>query len=94
MLTKEFQMSSVVDQDPEQYVYGPPGSGSGPAIILYGSGSGSFHQQAKKVSEALIPLFCYFFLTFSLWVPVPPKVKSKKTLKKKLLIFCWHLVSH
>ncbi len=47
--------SSVVDPDP--YVFGPPETGS--VIILYGSGSRSFHQQAKKSK------FCSF-LTFYL----------------------------
>jgi hypothetical protein len=43
-------LSSV--QDPDTYVFGPPGFASVSVIYLYGSGSGSgsgsFHQQAKK----------------------------------------------
>ncbi len=44
--------------DPNPDVFGPPGSGS--VIILYGSGS--FHQQAKKVRKTLISttVFCEF----------------------------------
>ncbi len=44
----------VVDPVPEDpYVFGPPGSGS--VIILYGSGS--FHQQAKKLEKPCFLLF-------------------------------------
>jgi hypothetical protein len=35
------------DSVPDPYVFEPPGSGS--LIILYESGSGSFHQQAKNL---------------------------------------------
>ncbi len=45
---------SVADPDPQDpYVIGPPGSGS--ISARYGSGSGSFYIQAKKVSKTLIP---------------------------------------
>ncbi len=37
---------------PDPYIFGSLGSASGSVIYLYGSGSGSFHQQAKKT---LIP---------------------------------------
>jgi hypothetical protein len=54
-----FRRDSVLDSiifdsvsDPDPYVFGPPGSGSGLVIYLYGSrfgsGSGSFRQQAKN----------------------------------------------
>jgi hypothetical protein len=42
-------LSSVVDPDP--YVFGPPGSGSG----CQRYGSGSFYHQAKIVRKTLIP---------------------------------------
>jgi hypothetical protein len=34
--------------------YGPPGSASGSVSHKYGSGSGSFHHQAKIVKKTLI----------------------------------------
>jgi hypothetical protein len=52
-------------EDP--YAFEPPGSGS--VIILYGSGS--FHQQAKKV-------FCDFFEFLSLQTDVNVPSKSNK----------------
>jgi hypothetical protein len=42
----EIPQSSVADPDP--YVFGPPGSGSGSISQIYGPGSGSFYHQAKK----------------------------------------------
>jgi hypothetical protein len=47
---------SVADPDPsDPYVFGPPGSGSGSIIQMYGSGSGSgsgsFYHQAKIVRK-------------------------------------------
>jgi hypothetical protein len=45
-------IASVVDPDP--YVFGPPGSASGSVSHKYGSGSGSFHHEAKIVRKALI----------------------------------------
>jgi hypothetical protein len=44
--------TSVVDTDP--YVFGPPGYGSVSTSTRYGSGSGSFHHQAKIVRKTLI----------------------------------------
>ncbi len=74
---------SVVDPDP--YVFGPPGSGS--FIILFGSGSGSgyFHQQAKKVRKNID--FYYFsilwllsdFLSMKTDANVPWKSNKQKT---------------
>ncbi len=41
---------SVPDPDPpDPNVFGPPGSGS--TIQMYGSGSGSFYHEAKKVKK-------------------------------------------
>jgi hypothetical protein len=47
-----FLKNSVVDLDP--FVFGPPGSASGSVSHKYGSGSGSFHHQAKIVRKTLI----------------------------------------
>ncbi len=41
-------------QDPDLYVFEPPRSASGSVIYLYGSGSGSFRQQAKKWRKTFI----------------------------------------
>jgi hypothetical protein len=50
----KFQIASVADQDPQDpYVLGPPGSGSGSISTRYGSGSGSFQNQAKIVRKPL-----------------------------------------
>ncbi len=53
---------------PDPYIFGPPGSSPGSVIYLYGPGSGSFHQQAKKeetlistVLWLLYDLKAYFF---------------------------------
>jgi hypothetical protein len=50
--------TSIQDPDPlDMYVFGTPGSASGPIIYLYRYlryGSGSFHQQAKKLRKTLI----------------------------------------
>jgi hypothetical protein len=43
---------SVVDPDPHLVCLGPPGSGS--VSHKYGSGSGTFHRQAKIVSKTLV----------------------------------------
>jgi hypothetical protein len=46
--------TSIQDPDPDpldMYVFGTPGSASGPIIYLYRYGSGSFHQQAKKLRK-------------------------------------------
>ncbi len=66
-------------QDP--YVFEPPGSGS--VIIFYGSGSGSFHQQAKKVRKTLIFTILrllFDFLSMKTDVNVPSKSKKQKNL--------------
>jgi hypothetical protein len=55
--------TSAADVDPyDQYVFGPPGSGSISHSQRYGTGS--FHHQAKKVT--LIPTAFDFFMTFYL----------------------------
>jgi hypothetical protein len=51
-------LSSVPDLDPDPpdpHVFGPSGFGSGSITQRYGSGSGSFYQQAKLVRKTLIP---------------------------------------
>jgi hypothetical protein len=52
--------------DPHPYVLRPPGSGSGfrSSRTRYGSGSGSFYNQAKIIKKTSILLFCDFFMTF------------------------------
>ncbi len=58
------EVSSLVgDPDLEDpFVFEPPGSGYVPVSQRYGSGSGSFHHQAKRVRKTLIPaIFCEFF---------------------------------
>jgi hypothetical protein len=52
-------------QVPDPYVCGPPGSGS--ISTMYGSGSGSFYNQAKIIRKTLIPtvlrlLYDFFYL--------------------------------
>jgi hypothetical protein len=54
-----------VPQDP--YVFGPPGSKSGSVSTRYGSGSGSFYNQAKLVFKKNLNSYC--FLT-SLWLVI------------------------
>ncbi len=44
-----------LNPDPDPHVFGPPGTESGTISRMYGSGSGSFNQQAKKVRKTLIP---------------------------------------
>jgi hypothetical protein len=44
----------------DPHVFGPPGSGF--VIILYGFGSGSFRQPAKKVRKIFL-VFCDFFVS-------------------------------
>ncbi len=62
---------------------------------LYGSGSRSFHQQAKKVRKTLIPVFLLLFDFLSLKTDVNVSSKSNKPKHfRKKLIYCWHLVSH
>jgi hypothetical protein len=66
--------NSVADPDP--YVFGPPGSGSGSISQRHGSGSGSFYHQAKKVvRKTLIPTVLLLLFDFSLknYVNVPSK---------------------
>jgi hypothetical protein len=50
--------SSVADPDP--YVFGPPGSGTGSISQRYGSGSGSFchkeNKQEKHISSLITPI--------------------------------------
>ncbi len=50
--------TSVVDPDPDPYVFGPPGSGSTSQRYGSGSRSGSFYQHAKIVRKTLFLLFC------------------------------------
>ncbi len=61
-------------------------------IRYYVNGSGSFHQQAKKVKKHRFLLFYDFFMTFlSLRLM---ELFIKKAISKKGLFFCWHLVGH
>ncbi len=66
---KSWDTRSVPDPDPspydpeDPYVFGPPGINSGSVIYLYGSGSRTFHQEAKKFKT----LDIYCFVTFYLW---------------------------
>jgi hypothetical protein len=87
--------SRVVDQDPDPlnpYVFGPPGSGSGSINTRYGSGSGSFCQQAKTVRKSLIPtvlLILLDVLSFKIDVNVPLKStgnKQKNWFKKIIFL--------
>jgi hypothetical protein len=61
---------------PDPYVFGPPGSSFGSEIYLYGPGSGSFYQQAKKRRN--LDFYCFFLH------------KSMKTYF--LLAFWWSLM--
>ncbi len=76
-----FLPGSVVDPDP--YVFKPPGS----VIIYYGSGSGSFYQQAKKLRKTnldfyyFVPSFWLFYLWNGKWKLYLQKVISKKVGK-------------
>ncbi len=58
--------------------FGPPGPTSGSVIYLNGSGSGSFHQQAKKWRKNLI--CTVFWLLYN--VNVPSKRNEHKNLEK------------
>ncbi len=49
----KIELISVPHPDPNPHVFGPPVSGS--ISQMYGSGSGSFYQQAKIVRTTLIP---------------------------------------
>jgi hypothetical protein len=70
---------SVVDPDP--YVFGPPGPGSGSSSQWHGSGS--FYHRTKIVRKTLIPtvlLLLFDFLSLKYYVNVPLKGKKQKTL--------------
>jgi hypothetical protein len=74
--------SSVPNPDPwDPYVFRPPGSASGSIIYLYGSGSGSLHQQAKTRRKTLISTvlwLLYGFLSLKNDVRAPPKKNKHK----------------
>ncbi len=53
---------SVADPDP--YVLGPPCSASGSVSHKYGSGSRSFHHQAKIVRKTLMSTFLWLLYDF------------------------------
>jgi hypothetical protein len=57
----------------------------------YGSGSGSFYHQAKKIRKTLIPSALSLFDSLLLKndVNVPSKSDKQKNFFK--LVFCWHL---
>jgi hypothetical protein len=59
------QITSVGDPDPEvPYVFRPPGSASGSVRHKYGSGAGSFHDQAKIVRKSCLYCFVTSFRPF------------------------------
>jgi hypothetical protein len=77
--------TSVADPYPEPnpYVFGHPGSGSGSFSTRYGSGSERFYDQAKIVRKTLIPTVLWLlsdFLSLKNDVNADKKVKSKKCL--------------
>ncbi len=82
------------------YVFRPPGSASGSVIYFYGSspGSGSFHQQAKKMKKNLdfycFETFFYNFLSLKNELSESSKRNEHKNLREKKIIFCWHLEGH
>ncbi len=47
LLLTTFLYRSVADPNPDPRVFGPPGYGSGSISQRYGSGSGSFYNEAK-----------------------------------------------
>jgi hypothetical protein len=64
---------------------------------LYGSGFGSFHQQAKKVTKTLISTFLWVRFDFFSLKKADVNVLSKSIEPKNFLnknFFCWNLVSH
>ncbi len=80
----------------ESVCFGPTGSASGSVIYLYRSGSGSrsFHQQAKKWRKSLTFTFMclYDFLYWKNDVNLPSKRnKQKKIREKTKIIFCRRL---
>jgi hypothetical protein len=93
--------SSAPDPDPDPnpdpldpHVFGPPGSEFGSISQRYGSGSGSFYQQAKIGGKPLIPTVLSLLLdVLSLKndVNVPSKSNKQKNFFLKF-VFCWHLV--
>ncbi len=71
---------------PDPHVFGPPGSGS--ISQRYGSGSGSFYQQAKIIRKTLIPTVLWLLLDFlSLKNDgnVPSKSNKQQNLKIRLV---------
>ncbi len=63
-------------------MFGPPGSGSGSISKRYGSGSGSFYNQAKTVRKTLIPTSCLLLYDF-LSLKNDVNVASKSTVTGK-----------
>ncbi len=73
----------------DPYIFGPPGSGSGPINQRYGSGSGSFYHQAKIVRKILIPTVLWLLFDFlSLKNDVNIPSKSNKQKNFFLNLFC------
>ncbi len=87
---------SVPDPNPEDpYVYGLPGSRSISIIYLYGSGSGSFNQQAKKLRKPLIFTVLWLLYDFLfLKNDVKTFKKNKQKIWKVKNYFCWRLEGH
>ncbi len=68
--------------------FGPPGSGSGSVSKRYGSGSGSFHHQAKIVRKTFISTVLWLWLfIFEEWCKCT--FKSNKEKYKKKIVFRW-----
>ncbi len=82
--------SSVADPDPNpdrirrRYVFGPPGSGSGPISQRYGSGS--FYHKAKIVRKTSIPTALWRFFSF-LSLKNDVNVPSKSNTQKNLFLY-------
>ncbi len=75
----------AVFPDPDPHVFGPHGSGS--ISQRYGSGSGSFYQQAKIVRKTLIPTVFWLrldFLSLKNDVNVPSKSNKQENFFKNL----------
>ncbi len=70
-------------QNEFENINGPPGSGSGSISQRYGSGSGSFYDQAKIVRKTWIPtaLCLFWLLSLKIHVNVPSKSNKQKHFK-------------
>ncbi len=72
-----------LDPNPDPHFFGPPGSGFGSIIQMYGSGFGSFYHQAKIARNTFIPTglgLLFDLLSLKNVVNVPSKSNSRKTV--------------